>query len=83
MMTYDHGGWASNPFGHFPIFQCSPMDKKSSCKQGDKYSTQPTFENGQYCLFEYRQNCLNFKGYSFDKKLMEYDTCKDFHKVEE
>ena len=34
MMTYDHGGDASNPLGQFPIFMCAPIDKKASCSGG-------------------------------------------------
>jgi hypothetical protein len=26
LMGYSHGGHALNPKGHFPIFQCAPMD---------------------------------------------------------
>ena len=81
MMAYDHGGDASNPLGKFPIFQCAPTDKKMSCQSGAQYSIQPTFDNGQYCLFEFREDngyCLNFKGFSFDKLNMEFDTCDNF-----
>ena len=82
MLTYDHGGDASNPLGQFPIFQCAPTDKKASCSGGVQYSIEPSYENGQYCLFEFRsdkgKDCLNFKGYSFDSLKMEHDTCTNF-----
>jgi hypothetical protein len=77
-LTYSHGGSSQNPWGSFPIFQCAPMAKKNSCKADQQYSVPPSYLNGQYCLFEFKNKCLKFEGYSFDKKVMEYDTCRDY-----
>ena len=58
------------------------MDRKYSCNEEYRHSVVPSLYNGQYCLFEVRteedQTCLNFKGFSFDSQLMEYDTCRDY-----
>lgn len=31
MVNYSKGGKASNPDGSFPVFQCAPLAKQSSC----------------------------------------------------
>jgi len=63
------------------------MAKRNSCAQGVRYSQVPEFNNGQYCVFEQRQevsadnqvtHCLKFTGYSYDRELQTYDTCADF-----
>lgn len=55
MLAYDQGMPDTNQWGSFPIFQCAPLDKKSSCKSGLQWSIPPSFHNSQYCVFEFRQ----------------------------
>eukprot|EP00347_Sterkiella_histriomuscorum_P023630 403333931 len=83
MLSYDSG--PRNQYGHFPIFQCSPLDSKPSCKQGG-YGGDIYLSRGQYCVFDVTKHqsdssrsCLNFQGFVQDKQVMDFNTCNDLH----
>mmetsp|Transcript_40643 Transcript_40643/g.61955 ORF Transcript_40643/g.61955 Transcript_40643/m.61955 type:complete len:103 (+) Transcript_40643:1278-1586(+) len=54
-----------------------------------RYSGNPGFNKGQYCVFEYStrhprdpanatdRHCLNFEGFTFDEKIMQFSTCSE------
>ena len=77
MLAYDHGGRGSNPFGYFPIFQCSPLDKRKSFDRDGQYSSEQFGFGGQYCTFTLKpnSNCLLFQGFSYSEKILEWNSC--------
>ena len=79
MLSYDSGEF--NGYGHFPIFQCSSLDKIGSCKNNG-WSADPSLKRGQYCQFEIAPHptnaevsCFKFEGYHMSNKLMEFNSC--------
>ena len=56
MLAYDYGGKGSNPFGSFPVFQCSAMDKRRSFNQDMLLSSEQLGLGGQYCTFTLKPN---------------------------
>jgi hypothetical protein len=45
IMAQDNGSEYTNPFGSFPIFQCSPIDNKSSCKLSSPFTNFKSYGN--------------------------------------
>lgn len=76
----------TNPFGVFPIYQCSPLDNKSSCKLSSSFTNSKSYGNQQYCILDYIQSrdeneprvCIKFKGFQGAELVQEHDTCSDF-----
>ena len=86
-LSFSQGGSAHNPFGSFPLFQCAPLDKRSSCKLGMEYTSVPQFNNGQYCTFEVSEPsadsmCVSFTGYTFDRPLMTFNNCESLDQIQ-
>jgi hypothetical protein len=74
-LAYDHGSGYTNPIGNFPIFQCAPLDKSSSCSN-DQFYVDASFGSGQFCHFKVtEEGCLIFSGYQGSEVVMDLNTC--------
>ena len=84
MLAYDSG--EHNGYGNFPIFQCSSLDSRGSCK-ANGWTSSPSMAREQFCRFEITQHptnparsCLKAEGFNMKNQLFEFSTCQsDFY----
>ncbi|CDW82917.1 phosphodiesterase alkaline phosphatase d-like protein [Stylonychia lemnae] len=86
LLSYDTG--LRNDDGNFPVFQCSPLDSKPTCKSGG-FEGDIILQRGGFCQFKVdkhrtqpNRSCLGFKGYIHDKVMMTFNTCDEQLKLE-